>query len=139
RVLVDDGRVAWCTPGPTPPMMAAIEHALAHHAGATSARFVQAVFALHSPGPALQLMRDAGFTGIETTIVSVPLRLPPPAQFFWHYVESTPLVGIVGELGAPARRALEDEVVERCAPFATDAGGGARVDVDLLVVVGRRR
>ena len=117
-------------------MLEEIEQALARHAGEASARFMRAVFALHDPGIAQQLMRDAGFAGIETTIATVPLRLPPAAQFRWQYVESTPLVGVLADLGGREQRALEAEVTERCAPFATD-DGGSRADVDLLVVIGR--
>lgn len=137
RVLAPGGRVAWCTPGPTPPMMEEIEQALVRHAGAASARFVQAVFALHDPDAAHELMRTAGFDVVEATVASIPLRLPPPAQFLWQYVESTPLVGVMADLGERERRALEVEVVERCVPFVTD-DGGSRADVDLLTVTGRR-
>jgi len=49
RVLAPGGRLLLNVPGPTPPIFAILEEALANHLGPEPAAFVQAVFSLHEP------------------------------------------------------------------------------------------
>jgi len=62
RVLAPAGRAVVGTPGPTPPLMAAIEAALATHVGSAAAYFVEAVFSVHDPEEARVLFTGAGLT-----------------------------------------------------------------------------
>lgn len=117
RVVVPDGRVVTCTPGPTPPLFEAIGEALVNHVGPGASMFVHAVFALHDPSEVRDLFESAGFTQVHVESRPLPLRVAPPADFFWQYVRSTPLAAVVAELDESARAALESEVVERCQPF----------------------
>ncbi|MEN8235485.1 MAG: methyltransferase domain-containing protein [Actinomycetota bacterium] len=120
RVLTDDGRVALTTPGPTPPLFEAIGDVLAERVGPEASGFVDAVFALHQPAELRELLDAAGFAAIETEYRKVPLRLSPPAHFFWQYVTASPLAAMASQLDDHARAALEHAVVARTQPF-TDA------------------
>lgn len=136
RVLAPGGRVAWCTPGPIPPLFVAMDEALTAHIGPAASMFVHAVFSFHDADEARTLMEAAGFDRIDVRTTSVPLRVPPPADFFWQYVQSTPLAAATAELDARARAALEAEVVERC---AANADGDALVmEPGLLITTGYR-
>ncbi|HWI03444.1 MAG TPA: methyltransferase domain-containing protein, partial [Acidimicrobiales bacterium] len=115
RALAPGGRAVWCTPGPTPPLLEAIDQALSSHIGPGASMFVHAVFSLHDAGEAGALMEAAGFGSVDVQTTSVPLRVAAPAEFFWQYVHSTPLAAAAAELGEGERAALEAEVVERCA------------------------
>lgn len=137
RVLVPGGRAVWCTPGPIPPLFEAIDQALTSHVGPGAAMFVHAVFSLHDVDEAQALMETAGFDHVQTEATSVPLRLGPPADFFWQYVLSTPLAAAVADLDERTRTALEAEVVERCAPLLE--GDALTVKPGLLIVTGTRQ
>jgi ubiquinone/menaquinone biosynthesis C-methylase UbiE len=136
RVLAPGGRAVWCTPGPTPPLFDAIDEALTAHLGPGASMFVHAVFSLHDPDAARELMHDAGFDQIEVETTSMPLRVAPPADFFWQYVHSTPLAAAVADLDDAQRAALEAEVVERCAPFVD--GDATVMEPGLLILTGVR-
>lgn len=136
RVLALGGRIAWCTPGPTPPLFEAIDRALTNHLGPGASMFVHAVFALHDAHEARELMETAGFDDIAVDSSPVPLRVAPPADFFWQYVQSTPLSVAAADLDETARAALEAEVVERCAPFVD--GDGVVMQPGLLTATASR-
>lgn len=136
RVLAPAGRVAWCTPGPTPRFFEAIEPALSDHIGPGAAMFVHTVFSLHDPNEARSLMDAAGFDRIDVEIETMSLRVAPPADFFWQYVHSTPLAAAVADLDHDARASLEAEVVDRC---SAEIGGDAQeLETRLLLVTGHR-
>jgi ubiquinone/menaquinone biosynthesis C-methylase UbiE len=120
RVLRAGGRAALGTPGPTPPLFEAIEEALTDHVGPAASAFVDAVFSVHDPDQVRELAANAGFSDVEIDTGPLPLRLPPPAEFFWQYVHSTPLAGPAAQLDEAARAALERDVVVRCQPFVDD-------------------
>ena len=117
RVLVPGGRAAVLTPGPTPPLMEAFAGALTQHVAPEAAMFVHAVFSVHDPDEARGLLDQAGFDAVVIERGSVPLRLAPPADFFWQYIRSTPLADVVGNLDDAARADLERDVVQRSRPF----------------------
>lgn len=137
RVLAPGGRTVWCTPGPTPPLFVAIDAALTNQVGPGASIFVHAVFALHDADQAAELMRVAGFEQVEIETTTVSLRLPPPAEFFWQYVSSTPLGGALAGLDGAGRAALEADVVERCAPYVD--GDASVMEAGLLMAAGRPR
>jgi ubiquinone/menaquinone biosynthesis C-methylase UbiE len=136
RVLVPGGRAVLGTPGPTPPLLQAIDQALSAHVGPGASMFVQAVFSVHDPGEVRGLLEAGGFEDIAVTTDTIALRVPPPAEFFWQYVHSTPLAAIVAGLDGAARAALEADVVERCQPFVE--GDASVIEPGLLLATGRR-
>lgn len=136
RVLAPGGRVTVGTAGPTPPLMATIADALAGHIGPQASMFVHAVFSVDDPGQLGSMLETAGFAGVGVETRPVPLRLPPPADFFWQYVHSTPLAGIAAEADDDTRAALERDVVERCQPFVD--GDALVVEPRLLLATARR-
>lgn len=136
RVLTPGGRVVWCTPGPTPPLFEAIDEALTTHVGPGASMFVHAVFSLHDADQARALTEAAGFDRVTVETSKVPLRVAPPADFFWQYVRSTPLAAVAAELDEQTRAALEAEVVERCARFVD--GDASLMEPGLLTVIGHR-
>lgn len=137
RVLVPGGRVAIGTPGPTPPLMAALEGALADHVGEEAAGFVQAVFSVHDPAEVRRAFDAAGgYRDVEAGTQPLPLRVAPPADFLWQYVCCTPLAGAVAQLSEDTRAALERDVVERCRPYLD--GDSLVMEPGLLVASAHR-
>lgn len=120
RVLEPGGRVVASLPGPTPPPLEAMAESLSDHVSPEVASFVHAVFSLHDPDEVRALATDAGFRDVEVRSGAVALRLPPPADFLWQYVHSTPMMGLVGEIGQERRAALERDYAQRCEPFVED-------------------
>jgi hypothetical protein len=82
------------------------------------------------------MLDAAGFDDVEIDTGSVPLRLPPPADFFWQFVRSTPLAGIAAHIDQGSRAALERDVVERCQPFVD--GDSLVMEPRLLLATARR-
>lgn len=136
RVLAPDGRAVWCTPGPTPPLFEAVDEALIKHVGPGASMFVHAVFSLHDADQARTLMETAGFHRVAVEATSVPLRVALPADFFWQYVQSSPLAAAAAELDEQARAALQADVVERCSQFVD--GDASVMEPGLLIVTGYR-
>ncbi len=136
RVLVSGGRAVVSTPGPTPPLFEAIDAALADHVGYEASCFVHAVFSIHDPAEARELFVAAGFEEVEVEAGTIPLRVDLPADFFWQYVQSTPLAAVAARLDEADRAALERDVVERCRPFVE--GDATVMEPGVLVVTGRR-
>ena len=111
RVLTNGGRLAVATVGPTPPLFAILEQALARHLNPEAAAFMRVVFSLHEPEELERLARDAGFRDVEVRSKAVTLNLPAPAKFLWDYIHSTPLVAAVAQIDEAGRAALERDVV----------------------------
>jgi ubiquinone/menaquinone biosynthesis C-methylase UbiE len=111
RVLSPGGRLAIATVGPTPPLFAILEQALARYVKPEAAGFVRAVFSLYDPQEIEKLTTAAGFreTEVRSKAVSVPLAAPP--DFLWQYIHSTPLAPAVAQIDDEARAALERDVV----------------------------
>ena len=118
RVLVPGGRLAANVPGPAPPPLAIMADALARHIGPEGAAFVHAVFALHDPDELRHLATQAGFEHRDVRSADVALSLPPPAEFLWQYVGSTPLAAIVAKASDGGRRALEEDFSRNCQALA---------------------
>jgi hypothetical protein len=72
---------------------------------------VQAVFSLHDVQELRDLLSNGGFSAVEVRATEMTLPLPPPGEFLWQYVYSTPLAGQVAELDDDQRMALERDVV----------------------------
>jgi ubiquinone/menaquinone biosynthesis C-methylase UbiE len=110
RVVVGDGRVLVSVPTPTP-FFDVLEKALAQHLPGASA-FVRLVFSLNDADQIEELFRDAGFRDVTIRRYAKALRLPPPREFLWQYVQSTSLAGLTAEADEALLGALERDVVD---------------------------
>jgi len=111
RVLAPGGRLAIATVGPTPPLFAILEGALARHVGPEVAGFLRAVFSLYEPRELEELASGAAFSEVEVRAQPLEVALPQAAEFLWQYVHSTPLAATVGQIDDASRAALERDVV----------------------------
>lgn len=136
RVLTHDGRAVINVPGPTPAIFEIFEDVLARQAGPEAAGFVATVFSLHDPAELGELMENAGFEDVEARSERKTLALPPPEDFLWQYVESTPLAGIAGTLEVERKDALEEEVVAGWQEHV-DGDGQFRMRLGVTTATGR--
>lgn len=120
RVLVPGGRLILNVPGPTAKIFAVLAEAMERHISSQAAGFVNHVFSLHDPTEIQQLMSQAGFRDIAVQANNKMLNLPPPKEFLWQYVHSTPLAGVVAKVDEEDLTALEREVVEKWQDFEED-------------------
>ncbi|MGH7541616.1 MAG: methyltransferase domain-containing protein [Gemmatimonadota bacterium] len=114
RVLVSGGRFVANLPGPTPPPLEIMAEELARHVGPECASFVHLVFSLHDADELRALASDAGFDDVDVRSTPKDLHLPPPGDFLWQYVRSTPLAAAVAEIDEERRAALERDFTARC-------------------------
>lgn len=136
RVLAPHGRLAIATVGPTPPLFAILEQALARHVKPEVAAFMRAVFSLHEPQELEKLASGAGFRDVEVRSKALTLTLPGAAEFLWQYVHSTPLATAVAQIDDVGRAALERDVVTGWRSFVKD---GALVDdVNIVLTTARK-
>jgi SAM-dependent methyltransferase len=120
RVLVPSGRLALNLPGPAPALFLIFEEALARLIDPQAAAFANMVFSLHDADSLCDLMQSAGFRDINIQQTRKTLRLPPPKDFMWQYIHSTPLANVVTQADEPHRAALEREVGEKWREFVVD-------------------
>jgi ubiquinone/menaquinone biosynthesis C-methylase UbiE len=120
RVLAPGGQLAIATVGPTPPLFAILEQALARHLNPQAAGFVRAVFSLHEPQELEKLTSGAGFRHVEVRSKVLSVTLPEPPEFLWQYVHSTPLAAAVTQIDDVGRAALERDVVAAWQSFVED-------------------
>ena len=132
RTLAPGGRLVLNVPGPTPPFFAAMAEALAENVHPQSGGFVHAVFSLHDGRELRRLAAEAGFDDVDVAARPKTLRLPPPADFLWQYVHSTPMAGVVAEASDERKAALEQDVCARWQGFVTDGGMETTVTVSTL-------
>jgi ubiquinone/menaquinone biosynthesis C-methylase UbiE len=132
RVLVTGGRLLANVPGPTPPPLAAMAETLADHVSPECASFVHAVFSLHDVDEIRSLATGAGFGDVEIRSEPVTLRLPPPADFLWQYVHSTPMGAVVSQIDQQRREALERDFCERCRDFVKEGALAGAVPMTTL-------
>ena len=122
RVLAPDGRLILNVPGPTPQLFVFMREALAGHIGAEAAGFVNQVFSLHDTAQLHDLISSAGFRDVSVRAGIRSLRLPPPEEFLWQYVQGTPLAGAVAQVNDEARASLERDVVAKWQELVEDRG-----------------
>ena len=136
RVLAPDGRLTIATAGPTPPLFAILEQALARHVKPEAAGFVRAVFSLHEPQELKKLTSGAGFRHVEVRSRPLSVTLPGPAEFLWQYVHSTPLAAAVAQIDDVGRAALEGDVVAAWQSFVED--GALIFDANAVLTTARK-
>jgi ubiquinone/menaquinone biosynthesis C-methylase UbiE len=136
RVLAPDGRLAIATVGPTPPLFAILEQALARHVRPEAAAFMRAVFSLHEPQELEKLASGAGFRDVEVRSKVLTLSLPGPGEFLWQYVHSTPLAATIAQIDDVGRAALERDVVAGWRSFVK--AGTLADDVNIVLTTARK-
>lgn len=136
RVLVHDGRMMLNVPGRAGQIFAVVAEAMRRHISPEAAGFVRHVFSLNDTSELRRLTSEAGFRDIAVDANTKLLRLPPPKEFLWQYVHSTPLAGLVAEASDDERAALEHDVVAEWQDFEED--GAMTYQQDILVVTARK-
>jgi SAM-dependent methyltransferase len=132
RVLAPGGRVLINMPGPIPELFVVLRDALARHIDAQCAGFVDVVFSLHDGDRVGTLMAEAGYSDIVAERARKTLQLPPPEDFLWQYVHSTPLAALAGKASEDQRATLSREVCDKWRRFA--AGASLKLDVGVTTV-----
>jgi ubiquinone/menaquinone biosynthesis C-methylase UbiE len=136
RVLVDDGRIAIGTVGPIPPVFEIIEQALTRHVSPEVAAFARQVFSLHEHQELHDLAESAGLRSISVESRLLRIVLPPPAEFLWQYVTSTPLGGPLGQIDDDARAGLQHDVTAGLRSFVED--GALMLELNAVLTTARR-
>lgn len=136
RVLVTGGRALVTVPGPKPRLFAIMADALARHLSAEAASFADLVFSMHDADEIAGLMQSAGFRNVAVQQDTKRLRVPPPVDFLWQYIQSTPMAEAAAPAGAEACAALEREVSEQWQEFVVD--GSMEFEVGMTTAIGRR-
>jgi len=121
RILAPGGRLILNLPGPTPRLFAIMGEALARNISDEAAGFVNQVFALNDTAEVQNLISGAGLREVSVQADTKSLPLPPPKEFLWQYVHSTPLVGVVARMNDQRRGALERDVVAKWQAFVKDS------------------
>jgi len=136
RVLRPGGRVIMNVPGPVGSLFVVADEAFARHLGQEAAGFLRMVFSLNDTREIEKLIRGAGFRDVDVRRDTKVLRLPPPAEFLWQYVQSTPLVAAAEQAGKERRAALERDVVTKWRQFADDRG--LKYQQDIIFATARK-
>lgn len=136
RVLARGGRLLTNLPGPTPPLFAIMSDALNRHLGPEAASFALVVFSLHDADELAGLLKSAGFRDIGVTKATRRLQVPPPAEFLWQYIHSTPLGAAFAKADATKRRAFEEDVTAQWQPFV--ANEGMALEVGMTTATARK-
>lgn len=137
RVLAPGGRLALNTPGQIQPPFEIMDEGIATAIDSGLAGFVRMVFSMDDPEAVGRLLVDAGLADVTTANPTTLLRLPPPAEFLWQYINLTPLGAPVGNAPAEARDALEEQVVEGWQPYVEQ--GETVVRQPMVVATGRKQ
>ncbi|SRR5690554_1397657 len=135
RVLVPGGRLILNLPGPTPRSLAIMAEALGRYISPQAAGFVNHVFSLHDATEIHDLVKGAGFDDVSVQSETKLLRVPPPEEFLWQYVYSTPLASTVAQVDDDRLGALERDVVAKWQEFVRD--GVLELQVRIVVATGR--
>lgn len=122
RVLAPEGRAILTLPGPIPAPFEVFERCLAKHVSPDVSRFAAQVFSLHDRGEIETLVSDAGLEGVQIESAVKRFEVPPPEEFLWQYVHSTPLAEPIAAADADSRTALEREVCAAWQEFVNDDG-----------------
>lgn len=135
RVLKDGGRLVITLPGPAGAVFEVMADAMGRQVAPQAAGFVLAVFSLHDEPELKDLLAEAGFKDVNVDAETRTLPLPPPKEFLWQYISSTPLAAAVGEAGDDKRAALERDVVSGWEEF--ESGDGMEYEQRIVTVSGR--
>jgi ubiquinone/menaquinone biosynthesis C-methylase UbiE len=120
RVLTREGRLLVTVPTPTE-FFNTLDVELSRHIP-PAAGFVRMVFSLHDEREIEHLFRDAGFGDVTVKSEGKTIHLPPPKEFLWQYVRSTPLAIHVANADTDTLGALEHDVENAWQPWVSDGG-----------------
>lgn len=132
RVLAPRGRVYINLPGPRPPVFAIMADAIERHMGEEGAAFINLVFSMYDPDELRDLFENAGFRDVQIDAKPKRLMVPPPREFLWQYIHSTPLAPRAMNAGDRVRGELERDFCPKCEQFV--AGGRMHFDVGITTV-----
>jgi ubiquinone/menaquinone biosynthesis C-methylase UbiE len=121
RVLVSGGRVYLNVPGSIGPLFEKFADGMERHLGQDPAGFIRHVFSLHDTDVLGRLLTDAGFREIDVSVHDKTLMLPPPKQFLWQYLYSTPLAEVLNTVDERTLIALEEDITGKWGEY-TDNG-----------------
>jgi SAM-dependent methyltransferase len=136
RVLAPGGRLVANVPGPMPPVFQVLQRGIADHVSPAIAKFMSVVFSLDDARELEELIAGSGFCEVSVRSGERVLRLPPPEDFLWQYVWSTPLAEAVGRLSDQEREALARDVVAGWDRLTQD--GALILVLDVLTVTAKR-
>lgn len=136
RVLAPGGRIVLNTPGAMQQPLQVVEEALVHQISPDLGGFVALVFSIDDPDDVARMLDDAGFQDVVARTSPVTLLLPPPAEFLWQYISSTPLGAFVKTAPDEAKQALEREVVAGWHDLLQDDGTVVE-DQPMVLATGR--
>lgn len=136
RSVVPGGRLVANVPGPMPPVFQILQRCLGDHVSPEIAKFISVVFSLDDARELEELVAGAGFGDVSVRHDPRVLRLPPPEDFLWQYVWSTPLAEAVGRLSEQEREALSRDVVAEWDGFTKD--GALILELDVFTVTADR-
>jgi ubiquinone/menaquinone biosynthesis C-methylase UbiE len=136
RVLAPGGRLVVNTPGRIQAVFELMEQAIVDHISAELGGFVRAVFSMHDPEAVATLLRDAGLDDVSSTVSTVTLYLPSPAEFLWQYINLTPMGPFVAQAPESAQSAMEQQVVDGWQPHVVN--GATVVNQAMVIASGRR-
>jgi SAM-dependent methyltransferase len=136
RVLAPGGRLVANVPGPMPPVFQILKRGISDHVSPEVAKFMSVVFSLDDARELEELVAGAGFSEVSVRRSARVLRLPPPEDFLWEYVLSTPLAEAVGRLHKQDREALARDVVAEWNAMTQD--GALILVLDVLTLTAKR-
>lgn len=132
RVLVPGGRVHINVPGPKPRLFAIMGEGIARHFGQDGATFVDLVFSMHDSTELRDLFLHSGFREIDIQTGPKRLVVPPPREFLWQYIHSTPMAQSAMQASERVRDNLERDVCPKWAEFVVN--GNIQFDVGMTTV-----
>lgn len=137
RVLRHGGRLVLNVAGAIGRPFAVADELFGRHLGPDAAGFVRVVFSLHDPNELQSLLKEAGFEQSSARRERKSLHLPPPKEFLWQYIYSTPLAEAALHANDEQRMALERDIVERWKQF--EEGDGMLYEQEIVLGTGLRK
>jgi hypothetical protein len=111
--------MAVIVPGTTPVFEKA-DNIFAQYLGKEAAGFIRTVFSLNDLNEINEMIKDAGFNDVKVTSQKKDLILPPPEDFLWQYLASTPLSSFIENMDEEAYDEMEDKIIEKWQPFVSN-------------------
>lgn len=83
----------------------------------------------------MRRIENAGFRDVTVRADTKTLRLPPPDEFLWQYINSTPLGAAAAKMEDRGRDALERDVVAEWQPHVKN--GALVLDARVSIAIAR--
>lgn len=132
RVLAPGGRISINLPGPKPRLFGIMTDAIARHMGQEEASFGDLVFSMHDANELRDLFDEASFKKVKIDAKPKRLVVPPPREFLWQYIHSTPLAQQAMTADAQIREGLERDICPQWEEFVV--GDRIHFDVGMTTV-----